>query len=172
MAKFNFVNLDQNVRSLMLAEIDDDIQADRLYISERLNESGKKLYRSFLIDAVTNSDEEAFERLFDLATHFNPTYVRQGKNVKMPSNAATLLCQSEFNRYYIRAVCRHAVANNITEVEIYRGRESSWSRSESEMKIGQKILAQDLLDDLRTSIGIEPSLLPEINSGLSVKISE
>jgi hypothetical protein len=171
MAKFNFLNLDQNVRSFMLSEINNDIEMDNLYISERLNVTGKEKYAAFLIDSATNSDEEAFEVLLDITTYFNPTSLRQGKPVKTPSNASSLLCQSEFNRYYIRAVCVHAIVNEITEVEIYRARESSWSRPESEAKIGDKISAQDLLNDLRSSLGVEPKLMPEVNSGLSVKIS-
>jgi len=171
MAKFNFLNLNQNVRSFMLSEINNDIEMDNFYISERLNDTGKENYAAFLIDSATNSDEEAFEALLDIETHFNPTSLRLGKPVKTPSNASSLLCQSEFNRYYIRAICAYAIANNINEVEIYRARESSWSRPESEAKIGKKISAQDLLDDLRSSIGAEPKLMPEVNSGLSVKIS-
>ncbi|WP_312399747.1 hypothetical protein [Sphingobacterium sp.] len=171
MAKFNFLNLDQNVRSIMLSEINTDIETDNLYFSDRLNDTGKENYTNFLIDSVKNSDEEEFEMLLDFATHFNPTSLRQGKIVKTPSNASTILCQSEFNRYYIRAVCVHAMANDINEVEIYRARESSWSRPGSEAKIGNKISAQDLLDDLRSSVGVEPKLMPEVNSGLSVKIS-
>lgn len=170
MAKFNFLNLNPDVRTLMLSEINTDIETDNFYVSERLNTAGKEKYAGFLIDSVTNSDEVSFEALLDLTTHFNPTYLRQGKPVKMPSNASSLLCQSEFNRYYIRAVCAHAIANDINEVEIYRARESSWSRPESEAKIGNKISAQDLLDDLRSSVGAEPKLMPEVNSGLSVKI--
>lgn len=171
MAKFNFLNLDQNVRSYMLSEINKDIEMDNFYVSERLNDTGKKNYAAFLIDSATNSDEEAFEGLLDFETHFNLTSLRQGNPVKTPSNASSLLCQSEFNRYYIRAVCAHAIANDISELEIYRARESSRSRPESEAKIGKKLSAQDLLDDLRSSIGAEPKLMPEVNSGLSVKIS-
>ena len=88
----------------------------------------------------------------------------------MPSNASTLLSQSEFNRYYIRAICLKAITAGEEFVTIYRARESSWSRPESEARIGAKILAKELLEDLRNSIGIEPKLLPEINSGLSVEM--
>jgi hypothetical protein len=62
-----------------------------------------------------------------------------------------------------------SIENNIETVEIYRARESSWSRPESEMKIGTKINAIELLNDLRGSVGEEPKILPEVNSGLSVK---
>jgi len=38
------------------------------------------------------------------------------------------------------------------------------------MKIGNRINAKALLEDLRKTIGKESTILPEINSGLSVHI--
>ena len=170
MANFNFHNLDEETRKHMLAEIQEDINAGRLYVSERLNETGRQNYQTYFVQSVSTGDPESFEKLLHQPTHFNLTYSRQGKSVKMPSNASTLLCQNEFNRYYIRALCLRAIGSNLENVQIYRARESSWSRPESEAKIGMSISAKDLLEDLRTSIGIEPKLFPEINSGLSVRI--
>ncbi len=42
MANFDFVNLTQEVREFMVSEINDDIVNSKLYISDRLNEEGKK----------------------------------------------------------------------------------------------------------------------------------
>lgn len=169
MAKFHFLNLDSETRKLMLSEIQNDIEQEKLYISQRLNETGQERYESYLIESITTGDEEMLENMLDIHTHFNSTYLRQDKTVKMPSNASKLLSQSEFNRYYIRALCLRAINEDHNSVEIYRARESSWTRPESEAKIGTFIGAQELLDDLRTSIGTEPKLFPGINSGLSVK---
>lgn len=170
MAKFDFRNLDEETRQLMLSEIQSDIEHNKLYVSDRLNDIGKTNYPILLIKSVETCDEESLEKLLDISINFNDTYLRQGKPVKMPSNAATLLSQSEFNRYYIRAICLKALNKNIYNIQIYRARESSWVRPESEAKIGTTISAKDLLEDLRNSIGVEPKLFPEINSGLSVKI--
>src|ERR1044072_1856616 len=170
MGKFNFQNLDEETRKLMLEEIEDDIRQQKLYLSDRLNITGQENYQNYLLLSVTSGDEATFEKLLDINTHFNPTYLRLGKPVRMPSNASALLCQSEFNRYYIRALCLKAVSGNIENVQIYRARDSSWARPESEAKIGSFISAADLLEDLRESVGIEPKLFPEINSGLCVKI--
>ncbi len=170
MAKFDFKNLDGETRRLMQIEIQSDVKQNKLYLSDRLNETGKANYLTYLIQSVETGDEEAFENLLDISMNFNPSYLRQGNVVKMPSNAATLLCQSEFNRYYIRAICLRAINDGVEQVEIYRARESSWARPESEAKIGTTLSPRDLLEDLRNSIGVEPNLLPEINSGLSVKI--
>ena len=108
MANFNFVQLDEITRELMLSEINNDSKLGKLYISERLNYTGQENFESYLIEAVTSGNEQTLENLLNIDTHFNPTYLRQGKPIKMPVNAAKLLSQSEFNRYYIRAICQRA----------------------------------------------------------------
>lgn len=170
MAKFTFLDLQEDVRQLMLSEIEHDHKHEKFYISERLNEQGRASYKTYLVNAVTGGDEATLENMLDILTHFNEYDHSKGKPQKMPSNASTLLCQSEFNRYYIRAICLKAINSNSEKVEIYRARVSSWSRPESEQKIGTFLIPKDLLEDLRASVGKEPKLLPEINSGLCVKI--
>ncbi|KQM42120.1 hypothetical protein ASE55_12965 [Chryseobacterium sp. Leaf201] len=154
----------------MLDEINSDISNGKLYLSNRLNQNGKDNYQNYLLESVENGDEETFTNLLIQSSNFNDTEIVQGKSKKVPSNAASLLCQSEFNRYYIRAICLRAMNQNQDEVKIYRGRESSWTRPESEVLIGTSLNATDLLEDLRNSIGISPQLFPEINSGLTIKI--
>lgn len=155
----------------MLEEIELDINNNRLFISKRLNEEGQKNYPSLLKEAVKNGDEESLELNLVQSLFFNTHETIQNGQVKsIPRNASKLLCQSEFNRFYIRGICRRAQNERIDQVEIYRGRESSQKRPESEAKIGTFLDATALLEDLRSSIGKEPKLLPEINSGLTVKI--
>ena len=156
----------------MVEEIQSDIADSKLYISPRLNSLGVSNYPNYLLQAAKKGDEETLETLLDINTNFNPTYLRKGKQVPMPIHASELLCQGEFNRYYIRAVCRKSILEDKPYVEIYRARESSRSRSESEAKIGARLSAKELLNDLRNSIGKKPTVLPEVNSGLSVMIIE
>lgn len=68
----------------------------------------------------------------------------------MPKNAAIILAQSEFNRFYIRGLCLRAINENIDTLKIYRARESSQKRPKSEAKIGTCINARELLEDIRT----------------------
>ncbi|MGB7528974.1 hypothetical protein [Sphingobacterium cellulitidis] len=170
MANFTFLNLDEETRKLMLDEINSDISKDKLYFSDRLSINGRENYTPFLLKSVKNGTEETFTNLMTQNDNFNETEVVQGKSKKVPNNAASLLCQNEFNRYYIRAICLRAINHKQEEIEIYRGRASSWARPESEMLIGTRLNAEDLLEDLRNSIGTSPKLFPEINSGLTVKL--
>lgn len=170
MANFTFLNLDEETRNLMVDEINCDIINKKLYFSDRLNQNGKENYSNYLLESVKNGNEETFTNLVNHEINLNQTEHVNGKSKKVPSNASSLLCQSEFNRYYIRAICRRAINQNQDEVNIYRGRESSWARPESEILIGTSLIAEDLLEDLRNSIGKSPKLFPEINSGLTVKL--
>ncbi|MEC5171543.1 hypothetical protein [Chryseobacterium nepalense] len=169
MASFNFLNLDDETRKFMMEEINYDIKNNNLFISERLNENGKKNYLSFLLQSVANGTEESFIILLS-KENFNESEMANGIIKKVPNNASTLLCQSEFNRYYVRALCLRALNQGLEKVEIYRARESSKARPESEAKIGSFLDSSELLSDLRNSIGKAPKLFPDINSGLSVKI--
>jgi hypothetical protein len=172
MSKFNFLDLDEKTRELMLSEIQFDIEREMLYLSSRLNEEGINEYNSFLIESVKHGNESTFEGLLDINKYFNKFELRDGKQFKVPSNASTLLCQNEFNKFYIRAICLKAIELEIEIVTVYRARVSSNPRSESNSKIGAEISAKELLEDLRSTIGQSPKLLPEINSGLSVKIEK
>lgn len=168
MANFNFINLSQSVREKMISEIESDISNDCLYKSPRLSETGAETYPELLKESVLRGNEASLtEALGDL---MNSVEVVNNKTRKVPKNAASLLAQSEFNRFYIRGICCEAIENGIEEVEVYRGRESSWSRPESDAVIGNKISAKELLEDLRNNIGKQPKYLPEINSGLTVKL--
>lgn len=154
----------------MLSEVDSDFAAGNLYISSRLNSQGCEFYMTYLKESIQNGNEETLESLIKQNDCLNEIEVHNGVTKKVPINAARLIAQSEFNRFYIRAVCLEAIEKGVTYVEVYRARESSRERPESEALLGGKFNADDLLKDLRKSIGVSPQLLPDINSGLSVKI--
>jgi len=168
MADFNFLNLTDSVRELMNNEIELDISKNRLFISNRLNVDGKVKYSSILIESVKESSK--VELAMKISNFLNEKEIVNGKEKIVPKHAASLLSQGEFNRFYIRAVCLEALKNGDEYVEIYRGRQSSWARQESELKIGKHLNVNELLEDLRTNIGRTPKSLPEVNSGLTVKL--
>jgi hypothetical protein len=91
---------------------------------------------------------------------------------KFPITAAQTFAEGEFNRFYIRGLCRRAIEDRIGELVIYRAKEVAKPRRESETRIASKVPAEKLLDDLRGNIGVETALgIPGgPNSGLSVKL--
>jgi len=170
-------NLDERSRRLMLAEIERDITARTLFLSENLSPQGRTDYPNLLRNAArTGSDATlAAEIRSRLNTHEKPRQLKSGQFSKPPvmrSNAHEMLAEGEFNRFYIRAVCLRAIEDGIAQVVVYRAKQVEHARSESEAKIGKAISAQQLLDDLRAHPGIDTALRlpPGPNSGLSVQL--
>lgn len=158
----------------MLDEVKLDISNGSLYYSERLSQNGKAIYIDLLIESVVNGNEMTFAD--SLIGMFNTHYERKKPGsgttwVKMPSNANLTLAEGEFNRFYIRALCRKALDMGM-KLKIYRVKFSINPRFESEIKIGTYIDAYKLLNDLRTHIGFDTvlGLPPGPNSGLSVEL--
>lgn len=168
----NLVNLDSAIRKLMLEEIDADIKNNNLYISARLSPTGVKEYPDLLKEAVQSHDDAWLASQLSLSGRISATEMRNGSPIKMRHDANEVLASSEFNRFYLRGLCLWAIQNNKSTLTIYRARNVSSPRAASEAKIGSTISPQILLDDLRKNIGIETTLgIPEVNSGLSAKLS-
>ncbi|MBS1673514.1 MAG: hypothetical protein JSS74_06075 [Actinobacteria bacterium] len=169
---FFFMDLDERTREFALAELDDDVVRDGVYVSERLSADGAAVYVGLLRDALSSGNPASFEASLSSPGIFNASETtRQGVVRTMARNAASLLAGGEFNRYYVRAVAARAIADGRSHVTIYRARESGWHRPESDAQIGLSVDAQNLLVDARAnSLTPEAISLPDVNSGLSVHL--
>jgi len=165
-------NLDKSTREHMLAELDRDEQTSgEPYISLRLSPAGTEAYPQLLRDAIASGDDSTLETALSAPGLFNAEEAYgpgKAKTRKMNVRAPQILAEGEFNRFFIRGLC----ALLCTSVEVFRARESSWARPESEALIGNRIDATELLEDLRQHVGEAPSLLPDVNSGLSVRLPQ
>jgi predicted alpha/beta-fold hydrolase len=85
----------------------------------------------------------------------------------VPHTANSTLAEGEFNRFYIRAMCRRAEAEGRSTVLVYRAAERDKERSASVALIGQHVDAAELLAKLRELPDFK-SGFPEPNTGLSV----
>lgn len=173
----NFRNLDDQTRRFMLEELEYDLARGKLYLSPRLSETGKHEYAHILRSALQNGSPELFaaelRRRQCLKTSEERRTPKGGvTQARVPAVAAETLAEGEFNRFYIRGVCRRAIDNRIDEVTVYRAKEVRDPRPESQAMIGRTLNAQALLGDLRANPGVEPALglPPGPNSGLSVMI--
>ncbi len=172
----SLTNLDNQTRPLMVDEIQADIKSGKLYLSQRLNSQGQKDYPNLLLTAAQYrddmwlADELRKGRLNATEQARKPSggYITK----KVPINAAETLAEGEFNRFYIRGLCKRAIGNGIADLVIYRAKQVTNPRSDSAAKIGTTINAQTLLSDLRINIGIDTALglPPGPNSGLSVRL--
>ncbi len=173
---FNFLELNSEVRDLMLSEVEYDVENNSLYYSRRFSNTGHDIYLELLKEAIKGGTEESLGGALNSSGTFLTQEERKTKTgivmAKIPMDAAYMFADGEFNRFFMRAVCLKAIKEN-SQVEVYRAKQVSSSRSESEAKIGQKIDPTVLLNDLRINVGTDTALKlpPGPNSGLSVKIS-
>lgn len=172
----HYEDLDEDVRKCMLEELDLDIRMGRLYISPRLTSEGARVWPDLLREAFCkHNDDWLASRIRSLGIMRETEERRTPKGniteVRVPSTAPNTLAEGEFNRFYIRGLCRHVLQSGGTEVEVYRGKEVDNPRPESQAMIGKRLSAQHLLEDLRVSQGVEPALglPPGPNSGLTVR---
>lgn len=172
----HLTNLDDTTRHYMRAEIELDLEDGSLYVSSRLRNGAADSYIDALREAVDGGTPESLAeaiRTRDMLKD-SETAVRGGTTYtkRVPVNAADTLAEGEFNRYYARGLCRRALEEGVSQVRVYRAKTVSNPRPESQAMLGQLIDARALLDDLRTSPGVEPALglPPGPNSGLSVEL--
>lgn len=170
------IDLD-DARQAMLDEVEHDVATGTLYRSKRLTDAGWAAYPDLLRDAVTRGNDatltgELARPEFWLAQEQSQSSKGKVFTKKVPVNAHETLAESEFNRFYLRGLCQVALDRSIASVIVYRAKAVSVPRPESEALIGTSLDPTTLLNDLRTSIGVDTALglPPGPNSGLSGKL--
>ena len=159
---YRFLELDAETRALMTSELDLDItQHGSPYAgSGTLTPKGEADYPDLLRSAIASGSE------VDLVASLR----RDGRESPDRVDNALRLGRSEFNRYYIRAICRRATAHGTTEVVVYRARESESHRSGSDELVGTTQSAPRILASVRASQGGDAATgIGRVNSGITVR---
>lgn len=177
MSNFQFESLDRTTRRHMRAEFYLDLTESRVHLSERLNASGRLMFPVALESAIERGDDASLAeslREGGFIREWEESHTRGGKAVPkhVPWNAADTIAEEAFNRYFMRGIARRALEEGVNRVEVYRAKEVSKPRSESDAKLGAIVDARRLLEDLRAHPGDKPELgiPPGPNSGLSVRL--
>ena len=103
-----YLNLTAEVRMYMAQELDHDIERKCVYMGGRLTVEGKRLWEGLLREALVEHDDawlaqQLREKRLMKATE---TTVRGPR--KVPHTAPVTLSEGEFNRFYMRGLCRFA----------------------------------------------------------------
>ena len=173
-----FENLDDRTRQLMLTEMEYDVANNQLHISSFLSGQGQRDYANLLREAIESGNDETLAQNLRAHRRLIKTLPRRKPKggyaiATTPENAAEVLSESEFNRYYIRALARRAIEDGISELVVYRAKQVNSPRPESEALVETTIAPQAILADLRAHPGDEPPALgvpSGPNSGLSVRL--
>jgi len=151
-----------------------DIAENRLYTSKRLKPGFRDMYTTLLKDAIVDGDPNSFAQCIlneKCLVSVEPSSRSKTGMKKVPWNAHIVLGEGEFNRFFIRALCRKAIEEGY-KLEIYRAKEVNKPRSISKSLIGTEVDPNVLLNDLRENIGVDTALgvPPGPSSGLSVRL--
>lgn len=158
---YSFLELDDETRGYMLAELEQDIATHGHPYRGKgtLTERGLEDYAALLANALSNGDET------DLVTALK----EYGRLASSAADAARKLGRTEFNRYYIRGVCRRAAAHGTNTVVVYRAHGSVVRRESSKELEDNEQSAPRILANLRGNFLDPESGLGRVNSGLSVR---
>ena len=171
------INLDEETREYMLAEMEHDTAAKTLYTGKYLSALGVEHYPNLSREALRDGKDDSLAIALSEPGLFEATYPRRKPSggytsARVPHTAPVTLAEGEFNRFYLRGLCQRILAIGGGGVEIYRARPSSQPRLESEAMIGRRVDAKTLLADLREHVGVDTALglPPGPNSDLSGRL--
>jgi hypothetical protein len=175
-----YEDLDAVTRKYMLEEIDMDIRAEKIYRSSYLTQSGQGDFPDLVRQAAESGNDDTLAG--SLKGKFNRTTQRKRPKAPgyytadVPVNAAEVLAESEFNRYFCRGLCRRAMDETIARLQVFRAKAVAVARPESERKIGLLVDPQVVLIDIRKSQehGVETALgiPPGPGSGITLRIQK
>src|SRR5215212_5070983 len=122
----HFPDLDDSTRHFMLDELEADVARRCLYLSPFLTEVGRAAYVRALRAAIRDGTEETVAAELRLPGCMEtPEGWKQGSLVReLPSTAPDALAEAEFHRFYVRGLCRRALAEGVRPLVLYRAKAS------------------------------------------------
>lgn len=129
--------------------------------------------------AAHHNDDWLAQRLIEEAVALDRKRQKRGDGVYWQyvniAYAAQQTAENEFNKLYIRGVCRFAMESGIEQVEVYRAKTISAAPSDHNGLLGNAADPQALLSVLRGDTTVEAPPLKEAyftDTGLSVRLPE
>jgi hypothetical protein len=170
----DYQNLDADVRKFMLQELEISVADGLIYYSNYLSEKGKAEWLDLLRAACAEGSDLTLAQALSGGDHLLTRTLRKKPKggfteVAVPHTANETLAEGQFNRLYIRGVCRRALELGQKEVLVYRAAERAQERPESVALDGTQLDAAELLAKLRKALDFN-SGFPEPNTGMCVKL--
>jgi hypothetical protein len=171
----DLTHLDPSTRGYMIAELNADLGNGTLYRSPQLSEEGLQVYSQLLRAALLTGTDASFAVALSANNAIRPLgrwqHSKEIGATDALASATAILAEREFHRFYIRGLCRRAIAQGVQNLVIYRARPTELGRKSSDAMVGVQITASSLLEDLRGSFrSLPPPGLPQCHDpGLSVR---
>ena len=170
----NLPDLDAHTRRYMLDELEADVRQGCLHLSPYLTDAGQAAFESALRAALRAGTAETLAEVLRRPGWMEtPTGWHRGGQIRgLPSTAPDGLAEAEFHRFYVRGLCRRAIAEGIRTLVIYRARDGEPRRAGANGMVGVRIDAASLLEDFRTTTGrVPPRVLAGCaDGGMSVRL--
>jgi hypothetical protein len=177
MSAFGFPQLDAQTRDLMMKEFEYDRDSDRIYVGRRLNPQGKRTYCDALPLILRQGTPAELQHLLEPvpgSLWISSIMAANGRRSTTPVTAARTLAEGEFNRYYMRAICRRAIDEGNGMVRVRRGKAVQNPRADPSVRVheGDILDASAVLEDIRIHPGEDTVIgMPHgPNSGLSLEL--
>jgi hypothetical protein len=170
------VDLNAATRAAMLAELEEDLAARKVALSPHLREGAGADYVGLLVAAVKENHDAwlaaALRTKGFVRSHETRPTQHGPKRVTLPPNEPDLLAEAEFNRYYMRGLCRRAIEEGVPTLSICRAKAVDKPRPEADRLVGTPIDPCVLLEALQGGASPDEALglPPGRESGLSVRI--
>ena len=172
-----YEQLDHETRRLMLDELELDVRENQVYRSQRLVRDREAHWLALLRAAFISENDDWLAHQIGAQKMLEEHELRRTPKgdvtiARVPMSAEQTLAEGEFNRSYVRALCRRGEETPGTVLEIDRAKEVAQPRPESALREGHEVSASVLLLDLRTGTRVDVALgVPAgPNSGLSVRM--
>jgi len=113
-------------REFMLAEIEMDIDAEKIHLSSYLTQSGQGNWPDLLRSAAQAGNDDSLAKA--VTGMFNGRIQKRKSKgfgyiwAAVPHNANEVSAEGEFNRYFCRGLARLAINENIPRLEVYRAK--------------------------------------------------
>jgi hypothetical protein len=150
----------EHVRQFMLDEVIWACRHNKVYASKYLTPRGVEHYPELLQHALANGSPDS---LCD-SLHASSLW-----STAAPKHSIDTFAWDEFNKYYMRALCRIAQDNPQHALIVVRGRQSRSHRGSSDARMNQTRTPAAFLQQLRVQPAINPF---GANSGLTLTLQE
>lgn len=170
----DYKNLDPDTRKYMLEELDITVQENKVYVSSYLSDAGKAEWLDLLRHACESGSDITLAQALSLNGRLLTRTLRKKPKggfteAAVPYTANETLSEGQFNRLYIRAICRRALDAGQKTVLVYRAAQRENERPESVALEGTQLDAAELLSKLRDALDFK-SGFPEPNTGMCVML--